>query len=63
MGMKEIVTASLNGNISSHRENQSEMKDRADPVRRTCASIEEIARVSFGQANHLKVMIEKPGPG
>jgi len=61
--MKEIVTVSLNGNISSHRENQSEMKDKAAPVRRTCASIEEIASVSFGQADRLKVMMEKPGPG
>jgi len=63
MGMKEIVTVSLNGNISSQLENQRVMEDIAALVRRTSASIEEIASVSFGQANRLKVMIEKPGPG
>ena len=62
MGMKEIVTVSLNGNISSHLENQRVMEDIAALVRRTSASIEEIASVSFGQANRLKVMMEKSGP-
>ena len=62
MGMKEIVTVSLNGNISSYLKNQRVMKLMAALVRRTSSSIEETASVSFGQANRLKVMMEKSGP-